>query len=49
MKDYYCDVVYEPISKNKMKAIFTGDSEVTIIYTRVLASTDTNNSEQVTK
>ena len=49
MKDYYCDVVYEPISKNKMKAIFTGDSEVTIIYTRVLAEINTDNSEQVAK
>ena len=47
--NYYCDLVYEPISTNKMKAIFTGDSEVTIIYTRVLAEINTDNSEQVAK
>ena len=47
--NYYCDLVYEPIDKNKMKAVFTGDWDGTIIYTRVLVDVDRNNKEQVAK
>ena len=41
--------MYEPIDKNKMKAVFTGDWDGTIIYTRVLVDVDRNNKEQVAK
>ena len=47
--NYYCDLVYEPIDKNKMKAVFTGDWDGTIIYTRVLVDIEMNNSQQVAK
>tara|TARA_R100001369_G_scaffold89807_1_gene127893 strand:- start:22 stop:423 length:402 start_codon:yes stop_codon:yes gene_type:complete len=35
MKDYYCDLVYEKINKNKLKVTFTGSSNITFYYKRI--------------
>jgi len=33
--DYYCDLVYEIVNKNKLKVTFTGSSNITLYYKRI--------------
>ena len=33
-KEYYCDLVYEKINKNKLKVTFTGSTEMILYYKR---------------
>ena len=34
MKDYYCDVVYEFVNENKLKASLSGSTEMVLYYTK---------------
>lgn len=35
MKDYYCDVVYEFVDENNLKATFSGSNETVLYYTKI--------------
>jgi hypothetical protein len=37
MKDYYCDVVYEFVNENKLKATLSGSTEMVLYYTKTNA------------